>query len=40
MIVPVDPMLAPDASSGQGVIAFSDIARYLKIRELRNGPPA
>ncbi len=40
MIVPVDPMLAPDASSGRGVFAFSDIARYLQIRELRNGPPA
>ena len=32
MIVPVDPMLAPDASSGRGVFAFSDIARYLQIR--------
>ena len=29
VIVPVDPMLAPDASSGRPVVDFSDVARYL-----------
>lgn len=38
--VPADPMLAPDASSGRPVVAFSDIALYLQIREPRNGPSA
>jgi hypothetical protein len=40
MTAPVDQIPAPDAPSGRPVVAVAAIARYLKIRELRNGPPA